>query len=129
MNFFQLCRIFFNLAKSRTSDRSDFLFTVLEWPQPEAMARADCGEYRPQGFALAKWVSGSSLHGSNPEPLMSALGQKRTFSSSVPMSALPPKADMADRVCDVRFVPKADIRRCSKSTSLFDHLVRDGEKP
>jgi hypothetical protein len=29
---------------------------------------------------LAKWGSEVSLHGSNPEPLMSALGQKRTFS-------------------------------------------------
>jgi hypothetical protein len=54
MNFFQLYRIFFNLVKSRRSDRSDFLFTVLEWPQPEAMARADCGEYRQQGFALGE---------------------------------------------------------------------------
>jgi hypothetical protein len=27
----------------------------------------------------AKWGSGIELHGSNPEPLMSALGQKRTF--------------------------------------------------
>ena len=27
---------------------------------------------------LAKWGSGVSLHGSNPEPLMSAMGQKRT---------------------------------------------------
>jgi hypothetical protein len=25
------------------------------------------------------------------------------------MSALPPKADMVQRSCDVRFVPKADI--------------------
>jgi len=33
------------------------------------------------------------------------------------MSALPPKADMAERISDVRFVPKADIRL------LFDHLV------
>jgi hypothetical protein len=27
---------------------------------------------------LAKWGSGVNLHASNPEPLMSALGQKRT---------------------------------------------------
>jgi hypothetical protein len=38
---------------------------------------------------------------------MSALGQKRTFSRSVAMSALPPKADIAERGYDVRFVPKA----------------------
>jgi hypothetical protein len=33
---------------------------------------------------------------------MSALGQKQTFGPFIAMSALPPKADMADRVCDVR---------------------------
>jgi hypothetical protein len=42
----------------------------------------------------AKWGSGVSLHGSNPEPFMSALGQKQTLHSVEPMSALPPKADM-----------------------------------
>jgi hypothetical protein len=26
------------------------------------------------------------------------------------MSALPPKADIAERDCDVRFVPKADVQ-------------------
>ena len=36
---------------------------------------------------------------------MSALGQKRTFSRSVAMSALPPKADIVSRDPDVRFVP------------------------
>src|SRR5215472_10917521 len=37
-----------------------------------------------------------------------ALGQKRTLKRLRPMSALPPKADIADCDCDVRFVPKAD---------------------
>jgi hypothetical protein len=44
-----------------------------------------------------KTVSGmafSSLHCTNPEPLMSALGQKRTFPEVETMSALPPKADI-----------------------------------
>jgi hypothetical protein len=41
---------------------------------------------------------------------MSALGQKQTLRCVDPMSALPPKADIADRVRNVRFVPKADIR-------------------
>jgi hypothetical protein len=45
---------------------------------------------------LAKWVSGVSLHGSNPEPPMSALGQKQTLHQFSVMSALPPKADIAD---------------------------------
>src|SRR5262250_3194513 len=45
---------------------------------------------------------------------MSALGQKRTFSSGRAMSRLPPKADIVDHDWDVRFVPKADILRCGR---------------
>jgi hypothetical protein len=52
------------------------------------------------------------LHGSNPEPLMSALGQKRTSEHVQSMSALPPKADMEQHGRNVRFVPKADILHC-----------------
>jgi hypothetical protein len=37
--------------------------------------------------------------------LMFALGQKRTLKRACPMSALPPKADIAGRQLDVRFVP------------------------
>jgi len=55
---------------------------------------------------------GLSLHGSNPKPLMSALGQKQTLRLASPMSALPPKADIVHGSGDVRFVPKADILRC-----------------
>ena len=47
-------------------------------------------------------------------PPMSALGQKRTFSEVCAMSALPSIADIAWCDWDVRFVPKADILRCSK---------------
>src|SRR6516164_11680319 len=48
---------------------------------------------------------------------MSALGQKRTSEHVQSMSALPPKADI-DRVCrDVRFVPKADIKPYSITSS------------
>src|SRR5262249_35943344 len=39
---------------------------------------------------------------------MSALGQKQTFKRLRLMSALPPKADINQHHCDVRFVPKAD---------------------
>ena len=38
------------------------------------------------------------------------------------MSALPPKADIAECDGDVRFVPKADICNAANSC-LFDHLV------
>jgi hypothetical protein len=34
------------------------------------------------------------------------------------MSALPPKADIAQRNSDVRFVPKADILRCGKNAVI-----------
>jgi hypothetical protein len=45
---------------------------------------------------------------------MSALGQKQTSQQLRVMSALPPKADIAERDRDVHFVPKADIMRFSK---------------
>jgi hypothetical protein len=40
---------------------------------------------------------------------MSALGQKQTWRLDVAMSALPPKADMVEHRCDVRYVPEADF--------------------
>jgi hypothetical protein len=45
---------------------------------------------------------------------MSALGQKQTFDDGWPMSALPPKADIAECDGDVRFVPKADIGEAAR---------------
>ena len=42
--------------------------------------------------------------------LMLALSLKRTSDCRCVMSALPPKADIAERDRHVRFVPKADIR-------------------
>jgi len=49
----------------------------------------------------------AGLQGSNLELLMSALGQKRR--RVCVMSALPPKADIAESDWPVRFVPIADI--------------------
>src|SRR5262245_21031864 len=49
--------------------------------------------------------------------LVSALGQKRTSEHDQIVSALPPKADVAERDWHVRFVPKADI------TTSLDHFV------
>ena len=46
---------------------------------------------------------------------MSALGQKRTSHQVRVMSALPPKADIRCGDRQVRFVPKADIRRLIRS--------------
>ena len=48
-------------------------------------------------------------------PLMSALGQKRTRSPEIAMSALPPKADIVQHGDNIRFVPKADIHRLIRS--------------
>jgi hypothetical protein len=64
---------------------------------------------------LAKWGSGVSLHGSNPDPLMSALGQKQTSRHLQPMSALPPKADMDQHRSDVGFVQIGDMSRSAVS--------------
>ena len=49
---------------------------------------------------------------------MSALGQKQTFVHVRVMSALPPEADIGTQPRDVRFVPKADIRRCRAQVRL-----------
>jgi hypothetical protein len=48
----------------------------------------------------------------------SGMGQKQTCRFETAMSALPPKADMAKRDRDVRFVPIADM-----FTLSLDHLV------
>jgi hypothetical protein len=49
------------------------------------------------------------LPGNNPQNRISALGQKQTSEGVLPMSALPPKADIETQSRDVHFVPKADI--------------------
>jgi hypothetical protein len=54
---------------------------------------------------------------------MSALDQKQTWTSEIVMSALPPKADIAGRDEDVRFVSKADIMQCSNRSHLLGHAL------
>ena len=49
---------------------------------------------------------------------MSALGQKQTLRHLQRMSALPPKADIAERDWNVRFVPKADMRQAQDLCQL-----------
>src|SRR5262249_4207482 len=96
---------------------------------PETQERANIADYS-RGLGLAKWGSGVSLHGSSPEPLMSALGQKQTSGHLRSMSALPPKADIGTQSRDVRFVPKADQVRCSKKirflAAAFDYAGHQG---
>jgi len=48
---------------------------------------------------------------------MSAMGQKQTSQGISRMSALPPKADVVQHDCDVRFVPKADMAYRNKCLS------------
>jgi hypothetical protein len=62
-----------------------------------AVRSAPCGSGR--ATSIATICSGA----------MSALGQKQTFRRVQGISALPPKADIAERDWDVRFVPKAEI--------------------
>src|SRR5262249_25525389 len=49
---------------------------------------------------------------------MSALGHKRTSPAYLAMSALPPKADIANLARYVRFVPFASLTRCNKSAPV-----------
>src|SRR5262249_61931593 len=63
---------------------------------------------RPRAHTTTLLI-GCVVHHSKLQQLMSALGHKRTFSSAIAMSALPPKADIGTRSWNVRFVPKADI--------------------
>ena len=53
---------------------------------------------------VAKLVTGA-LHRAIPDAVQGFLAQI----TEPTMSALPPKADIAERRCHVRFVPKADI--------------------
>jgi hypothetical protein len=62
-----------------------------------------------QGFATSEMGFNIDLRCKNPEPPMSALGQKQTLGCHLLMSALPPKADIEWHSPNVRFVPKADI--------------------
>jgi hypothetical protein len=72
--------------------RRDLIKLVLERPR---MAVPEAQEAHRSG---SNWQVGSGL-------TMSALGHKRTLNRLRPMSALPPKADIAERPRHVRFVP------------------------
>jgi hypothetical protein len=69
-----------------------------------------------------KWGS-TFLRSNNSNRLMSALGQKQTSRDFRAMSALPPKADIAECDHHVRFVPKADILHCSNNAGLLGQVL------
>ena len=75
-------------------DRNDFDEIASSHCLPEAQDHASHINDYSRDLRRAKWGSGLSLHSSNPEPLMSALGQKQTLQHVRAMSALPPKADI-----------------------------------
>src|SRR6516162_6665833 len=83
-------------------------------------AAEECDEFAsphglaPQAEALPYHAVGRIVHHGKFWLPMSALGQKRTLGQVRAMSALPPKADIGTQPRDVRFVPKADIPRCSE---------------
>ena len=60
---------------------------------------------------------------------MSAMGQKQTLRHVIGMSALPPKADIAEHDRDVRFVPRADIPRCGTKWAMSGHPARQFGNP
>jgi hypothetical protein len=56
---------------------------------------------------------------------MSALGKSRHDGSEVAICALPPKADIAESDCHVRYVPQADITaHWQLGDSVRDHACK-----
>jgi hypothetical protein len=53
---------------------------------------------------------------------MSALGQKRTCRFQFAMSAFTPKADIAGRQLDVRFVPTAEVALVRPNAAMDQNL-------
>src|SRR5262249_53188391 len=82
---------------------------------PDEIASPHCGLKGPtvinyiRDLRPAKRGLTINLRCKNPEPLMSALGQKQTSRHLQPMSALPPKADIHRSDWDVCFVSESDV--------------------
>jgi hypothetical protein len=70
---------------------------------------------------------GSDTSSTEPRGPTSELGQKRKWRRFQVMSALPHKADINARDCDVRFVPK-ETHAPRQTAPLFNHLVGTGEQ-
>src|SRR6516225_4660123 len=71
-----------------------------------------------QGFVTDEMGLAGELHSSDPEPLMSALGQKQTLTPVNLMSALPPKADIALRRSECPLCAAGSTGQCNTACSL-----------
>ena len=78
-----------------------------------------------------KWVSGVSVHGSNPQLRMSALGQKLPRLTQSGVSALPPKAAAGHRRPALQLTAKSARRVCGQAPlrrRSFDRHESDGHR-
>src|SRR6516162_5908683 len=77
----------------------------------------------------AKWGSVLSLHSSNPEPLMSALGYKRTFSEVCAMSAFPPKKRTSAERMGMSVMGQLQTFRPHRASNRLDGSRSESGKP
>src|SRR5262249_8524774 len=79
-----------------------------------------------QGIAIDEMGFRAKLRGSNPGPLMSALGQKQTFKRPRLMSALPQKRTLVERIKWSEFAilgpRREEIRHCDPIQDAFWRL-------
>jgi hypothetical protein len=69
-------------------------------------------------------VQGSVYAAANPKLLRSALGHKRTLRLVSPMSAIPPKADIAECDRHVEPLPKLKLDIAGQSENGSDNGIR-----
>ena len=94
----------------RSSPRQGFTdgFTFAVSPAPKDLGQGS------DSHCTVGWSKKLTL---NREPPMPALGHKQTLGHVRSMSALPPKADIAEGDRHVRFVPIADIGLLTRSSA------------
>jgi len=95
-------------CRPRADDCFDEIASSHSLTQGIGLHRLSLATRLQQGFVTGEIGLGGQCARSNPKPLMSALGHKRTSRCLSAMSALPPKADIGTQPRNVRFVPKAD---------------------
>ena len=106
-----------SVVRKATEETDNRKLQLLRWREKRPRCcGAECGDKISSSHCLAPGSEQGIVAGEPGRPevvkrrsVMSALGQKRTLGHLRAMSALPPKADIAERHCHVRFVPEADI--------------------